>query len=200
MARLPRAPGVTALPAVPGASAPATPAVPSGSPVQSHETAAPPGILIVDEDGALVKVLRAALEPRYHVEPTPTGAAALESIARSPFDLVLLEHFIQEDTGWHRVSNLLPLSALRGHRRDSAPAVSHTLGRNAWVHRAHGGGPPASRVGPAEPLPGALARASQKAKPITRKRFENCEDSKRAAVLFRGESRKDGLLSASICI
>lgn len=93
MVRLPGAPGVTTLAAVPGAPAPPTPRVPPGLPVQSDETAAPRRILIVDEDGALVQTLRAALDPRYHVETAPTSATALESIARSPADLVLLDQF-----------------------------------------------------------------------------------------------------------
>lgn len=92
MARLPRAPGVTALAAVPAAPAPPTPRVPPGFSVHPHERAAPtPRIPIVDEDRALAQTLRAALEPRSHVEAAPTGAGALESIARFPFEVVLLD-------------------------------------------------------------------------------------------------------------
>ena len=130
MARFSCAPDVTALAAVPGARAPTTPGVPSDLSLQSDETEAR-RILIVDRDRPLVQTLCTNLEPRHQVEMAPTGTRALQALAQSLFDVVLLDQFLPNNTEWSRVSNLLPPSPLPGRHRDSTRGVSHTLGSNA---------------------------------------------------------------------
>lgn len=56
-------------------------------------------ILIVDDSAPFVQVLYDALAPRYEVLTAQTGAAALESIAQHPPDLVLLDYVLPDIPG-----------------------------------------------------------------------------------------------------
>lgn len=64
-------------------------------------------ILVVDEEPAILRALRAGLEARgYEVRPAPTCALALERIASEPFDLVLLDLGLPDDDGVHVVQRV----------------------------------------------------------------------------------------------
>jgi DNA-binding NtrC family response regulator len=61
-------------------------------------------VLIVDDDAAIVRMLRDALglfrhEHAYTVETASDGAAGLEALERGQFDLVLLDMYMPRMTG-----------------------------------------------------------------------------------------------------
>jgi DNA-binding NtrC family response regulator len=101
-------------------------------------------VLIVDDDAAIVRMLRDALglfrhEHAYTVETASDGAAGLEALERGQFDLVLLDMYMPRMTGLELLTEMrrrglkTPVLMLTGNEDNRSAANALAGGIFAYV-------------------------------------------------------------------
>jgi len=101
-------------------------------------------VLIVDDDGAIVRVLQDALglfrhEHAYTVETAADGAEGLAALERGQFDLVLLDMYMPRMTGLELLTEIrrrglqTPVLMLTGNEDNKSAATAIKSGVFAYV-------------------------------------------------------------------
>src|SRR5436309_3095351 len=107
----------------------------------THETKA---VLIVEDDPAVVRILKSALgmfqrENTFQIEVAQDGADALAALQRAPFDLVLLDMFMPRMTGLELLAHMrrlrieTPVLMLTGNDDTRSAADALACGIFAYV-------------------------------------------------------------------
>jgi DNA-binding NtrC family response regulator len=113
------------------------------TPIATKTARATKTVLIVDDEPAIVKMLKDALgmfrhEHAYRVESVGDGVAALAALERDPFDLILLDMYMPRMTGLelleelHRRKVQTPVLMLTGN--DDARSAADALARGIFAY------------------------------------------------------------------
>lgn len=96
-------------------------------------------LLVTDDDPAIVRLVRAALEPEgFEIVEANTGAEAVRLMKEEPFDLVILDIMMPEMDGLEacrqiRQSSEVPIIFLSAKDEEADKVVGFTLGGDDYV-------------------------------------------------------------------